>query len=71
MIDHLTKGCPLTVDMIAKKRRYYERWANTLFGDLPLPYRKKVVTGRVILFMDKFRNQTVLDFPINIRVDEK
>lgn len=62
MSKHLTKDCPLTIEVIAKKRRYYKEWANTLFGDLPLPYRKKVVTERVILYMDEFRNQTTLDF---------
>lgn len=61
MSKHLSKGCPLTIEMIAKKRRFYQRWANDLFWSLPLEFRREVATERLLLYMDKYRYQTVLD----------
>lgn len=67
MSQHLKKGCPLTIEMIAKKRAQFTREARLLFrgdhfcGGIHHVDLRNIVAARTILYMNKFRYHETLD----------
>lgn len=66
MSKHLKKECPLTIEMIAKQRATYLNEARRIFYYLDHKLKSDIVTERTILFIDKFRNQDILDQHVEV-----
>lgn len=60
-MKHLKKGCPLTVEMIAKQRQKFLNEARTIFSFLSAKEKQDLVAARTILLMDKFRYHETLE----------